>query len=389
MQPEQPQPADQAARIAELENALAQRTDQLLASTARAYSFLDSINKGFVMCDTGGELVLANDAIMKILAAHESFIRQETTSLKIAIIDSLLQPGLDLTNLIKECIDTKQTFERDNVVFGKQVLHLYITPLMSSSKDDQELLGVIILVEDITELKMLDRSKDEFLSIASHELRTPLTAIRGNTSIIQKYYAADIAKDELKQMVADIHESSVRLIGIVNDFLDVAALEQGKIETKLENFVLNDLAAEASREMQSLCATKNISLVCHESLSTIPQISGDRARIKQIVINLIGNAIKFTDNGSITLSAAANESHFKVYVTDTGKGMSEESQKLLFRKFQQAGTSLLTRDTSKGTGLGLYISKLIVEIFHGTIELEKSELNVGSTFAFTLPLRSA
>jgi signal transduction histidine kinase len=186
-------------------------------------------------------------------------------------------------------------------------------------------------------------------------------------------------------MIADIHESSVRLIGIVNDFLDLAALEQGKIEIKSETFALSEVIGEAVRELSNLCANKGIKLSADPSVQSAPSVTSDRQRIKQVIINLIGNAIKFTDEGGISLSASSDNNFVRVVVADTGKGMSLENQKLLFRKFQQAGTSLLTRETSKGTGLGLYISKLIIELLGGTIELEKSEPGVGTSFAFTLP----
>jgi signal transduction histidine kinase len=108
-------------------------------------------------------------------------------------------------------------------------------------------------------------------------------------------------------------------------------------------------------------------------------------RIKQVIYNLIGNSSKFTEQGSITVSGQADDHFIYVSITDTGRGMAPEAQKLLFRKFQQAGSSLLERDTTKGTGLGLYISKQIIELSGGKIGLAKSEPGVGSTFTFSLP----
>lgn len=372
-------------RIHELETLIAHRTDQLLASTARSYSFLDSINKGFIMCDISGEVVLANNALLSILAEKSSKIGAGT-ALTIEAIDRLMQPDIQLQTLVKQCIDAKQTIERDDINFGTKILRAYITPLTSGDNREQsEILGVIILIEDLTEQKMLDRSKDEFLSIASHELRTPLTAIRGNTSLILKYYSKSLSDPEVSDMLNDIHESSIQLIGIVNDFLDVAALEQGKIEIKPENFALQEVSEDVARELSNLCDEKGIQLSLDESLATVPMVTADKQRIQQVIINLVGNAIKFTDEGRVTLSATNANGLVQMTVTDTGKGISPEIQKLLFRKFQQAGSSLLTRETSKGTGLGLYISKLIIELSGGSIWLEKSEIGTGSTFAFTLP----
>ncbi len=363
------------------DNEIRDRTNQLISSTSQAYSFLDTIHKGFIMCDAGGEIVLVNQSLRAILSG----LLGNEQSVSVETLDRLLGSELKLRALLSECMANQQPIERDNIAVSTHILHCYIAPLLSQSGDKKDLLGIIILLEDVTEQKMLDRSKDEFLSIASHELRTPLTAIRGNTSLIRKYYAADITNPDMTQMIDDIHESSVRLIGIVNDFLDVAAMEQGKIAMQPQDFQPQIVVQGAVRELGGLCSSKGIALVSDPSVDQAPAVHADRARSKQVIINLIGNAIKFTDRGSITVSMRSDDKFVYCSVADTGSGMSIENQKLLFRKFQQAGSSLLTRDTAKGTGLGLYISKLIVELSGGTIGLEKSELGVGSTFTFSLP----
>ncbi len=380
---------DAAHQQAEAKIAL--RTEQLIGSTSQAYSFLDSINKGFIMCDTSGEIVLTNHALRQILSLKSASKDAPepttiTSSLSADTVDQLFRPELDIKQLIAQCLATSQTIEHDSVNFGTRVLHIYLAPLLNETGTaGMQLLGVVILVEDVTEQKMLNRSKDEFLSIASHELRTPLTAIRGNASLIKKYYADSITNQEMADMIDDIHESCVRLIGIVNDFLDVAAIEQGKIKLQPKVFSLQTIVNEVVRELEHLCAAKGLALVCDPSVAAAPPVLADKQRIKQVIINLVGNAVKFTDAGSINISTTVNEQFVHTIVTDTGKGMSEANQKLLFRKFQQAGSSLLTRDTTKGTGLGLYISKLIVELSGGTINLQSSVPDQGSSFAFSLP----
>jgi signal transduction histidine kinase len=368
---------------------IAQRTEQLIASTSRAYSFLDSINKGFMMCDTSGEVVLTNDSLRAIIAAKtlETSNIEPLRDLSIKAINSLFEPDVALQDLITQCLRTALPIERDEVPFGSLMLRVYLAPLTGQSADKiLQLLGVVILVEDITEQKVLERSKDEFLSIASHELRTPLTAIRGNASLMKKYYADTIATTEMTEMIDDIHESAIRLIGIVNDFLDVAAIEQGKMNIQPATFQVQEVIADVIRELEHLCSDKGIVLQTDDSVADVPTVFADKARIKQVIINLIGNAIKFTDQGSITVSTRSDDSFVHIIVTDTGRGMNEANQKLLFHKFQQAGSSILTRDTTKGTGLGLYISKLIVELSGGTIGLQSSVENEGSAFAFSVPI---
>lgn len=373
---------DQAAKIQELEAKVKLRTDQLIASTSRAYSFLDSLNRGFIMCDVNGEVVLTNQPVQRILALK----KPGNTEWNLATIDSLFQPNLQMKDAILDCLKSGKPNEIKDANFADRVLHIFIAPMINEvSPGDKQHIGVVILVEDITEQKVLERSKDEFLSIASHELRTPLTAIRGNTSLIQKYYGDKLPDKDTVEMINDIHESSVRLIEIVNDFLDVSALEQGKIIMKPEVFSLGETVTEVTRELQNLCNDKGIKLISDPSVATSPAVKADKQRVKQVIYNLIGNATKFTEHGSITISTRQDDKFVYVLVTDTGRGMSAESQRLLFRKFQQAGSSLLTRDSTKGTGLGLYISKLIVEQSGGKIGLQSSQPGVGSTFAFSLP----
>jgi signal transduction histidine kinase len=118
----------------------------------------------------------------------------------------------------------------------------------------------------------------------------------------------------------------------------------------------------------------------------LPKVLADRNRTKQVLINLVGNALKFTEQGGVTITFKVDQNSVKTLVADTGKGIPLESQKFLFKKFEQAGTTVLTRDSVRGTGLGLFISKLIIDQMQGHIQLENSQLGVGTTFGFSLPI---
>lgn len=366
------------ARIAELEAQIKLRTEQLIASTSRAYAFMDSLSMGFIMCDVNPEVVLANDTARRLLA-----IPGEVT---LSVLDELFQPvALQLGQLINSSLASDLSQEFPEINLHSKVLRLFIAPMLSrGDAGETQKLGAVILLEDITEQKVLERSKDEFLSIASHELRTPLTAIRGNSALIQKYYAPRLPDKDVTEMVGDIHESAVRLIEIVNDFLDASALEQGKMIMHPAPFAIQQIADEVCRELKTICDAKNIALEADGSLAALPTVNADKQRIKQVLINLVGNAAKFTEQGKITIVGRADEKFVYISVIDTGRGMPVENQRLLFRKFQQASDNFLTRDTTKGTGLGLYISKLIVQQSGGHIELTSSTPGQGSTFTFTL-----
>jgi signal transduction histidine kinase len=260
---------------------------------------------------------------------------------------------------------------------------LYLSPVTSGNKA----IGCVLLVEDITEERIAARSRDEFFSIASHELRTPLTAIRGNTSIIQQYYP-DVVKDPgIKDMITSIHESAVRLIDIVNDFLDASSLEQSEMKFNKTAFKCGPLIKKVIHEMAEVTQSKQVTVEFDApAADQLPELFADPARTTQVIYNLIGNAVKFTEHGMVTVSSELQGKAVKIRVHDTGIGISPEGQQILFHKFQQSADSILSRDNTQGTGLGLYISKLMVERMGGSIQLEQSAPGKGSTFAFTLPV---
>jgi signal transduction histidine kinase len=190
-------------------------------------------------------------------------------------------------------------------------------------------------------------------------------------------------------MVTDIHESSDRLIEIVNDFLDVSRLEQGRIEFHLERLSVAKVIEEVVYGMTSLLKQKGLKMKLSANirqLNALPDVIVDKNRLKQVFFNLLGNAVKFTKKGSISIEAELERDYIRISVTDTGMGISSESQTLLFRKFQQASDSILTRDSSNGTGLGLYISKLLASGMGGELGLDSSVLGKGSVFFVKVPV---
>lgn len=364
-----------------------EKTKELREEKARLLASINSLSFGFIIADTNDTLIVKNAAISNILE-----LTQEPTSVR-DIVDSLrgVSAGLDvLVHSCRECIDLKKVVELKEISHGKKYLRVFCTPIIVKDELSQDtpekVIGYAMLVEDVTEARVMERSRDEFFAIASHELRTPLTAIRGNADMILDMYADKIVDKDMKEMLQDIDTSSVRLINIVNDFLEASRLEQGKIEIKKENFNVSDVIEKVVRDLKIMDAQKGLSLVYTAPPSPLPTVFTDKQRTEQILVNLLGNAAKFTKEGSITITASVAGNFVGIRIIDTGTGISEHNQALLFRKFQQAGEQMLARDVTQSTGLGLYISKLIISSMGGTIGLEKSELGKGSTFVFTLPI---
>lgn len=361
-----------------IETQVKQRTRDLLEEQTRLTASLNSLDLGFVITDPAENIILTNPSVSRIL----NFSSPPTNFHQ---IETLLQASCDLHQLHQTCRSSLASINLPNVVFGSLHLHLFLAPIVLPPPNS-EYIGTALVIEDITEAKILERSKDEFFSIASHELRTPLTAIRGNTSLILDHFGKALPDPMLTEMLGDIHESSIRLIGIVNDFLNLSRLEQGQIQFNHVTFDLLVLLHEIVQEFSQAASQKNLTLSVAKPAHPSFFVTSDHDRVKEVLVNLIGNALKYTDSGSITLTYEPKDTSVKILVSDTGRGIPLSQQPLLFHKFQQAGESLYTRDTTKGTGLGLYISKLIIGSLGGQIGLQSSTPGEGSTFYFTLPM---
>ncbi|HUD19975.1 MAG TPA: ATP-binding protein [Patescibacteria group bacterium] len=358
-----------------VEKKVIERTRDLTKEQARLMASIRSLSLGFIMTNMAGKIVLMNDEAQTILGFKER--PNEFTQ-----IASALGQSVDLTNFKAACEREKTPIRVDSFQFQNKWIRLFMAPVVTQDTE-AEVLGIVFIFEDISEAKVLERSRDEFFSIASHELRTPLTAIRGNTSMIQEYYKEKLPSDA-NEMVNDIHESSVRLITIVNDFLDMSRLEQGRMQFKNENFNIEELIKSVLKEYDVTGSREKLYLRYQPPEGAVPLVFGDPSRVKQVLINLVGNALKFTEEGGVTISILLDGRKLRVVVEDTGRGIPYENQTLLFRKFQQAGDSIITRDTTKGTGLGLYISKLMVEGMGGAIGLQYSRPGKGTAFGFSL-----
>lgn len=356
------------------------RTQQLSAEKARLLASINSLSFGLVLSDPYDHIILKNPILKEILDYKEE--PQTIHDIAVLLKNADSKIDIDIAGSCKRCMELKEPVEFKEVPYGKKYLRIICSPINTQAGS----IGYIFLLEDITEAKVLERSRDEFFAVASHELRTPLTAIRGNADMILDMFADKIPDTEMKEMLMDINASSVRLIDIVNDFLEVSRLEQGKIEMNLEKFAPSDVIDKVMRDMKEIIAKRGIALRYETPQTPLPLAFADKNRTEQILVNLVGNSIKFTKAGAITISADLTGSHVRFRVTDTGTGISEHNQSLLFRKFQQAGEQMLARDVSQSTGLGLYICRLILSNMGGEIGLEKSELNVGSTFYFTIPV---
>jgi len=231
------------------------------------------------------------------------------------------------------------------------------------------------------QLEEASQHKSQFLANMSHELRTPLNAILGYTELM-----ADGAYGEPSEKMLGIlkrlEANGKHLLGLINDVLDLSKIEAGQLVLELSDYCVQDIAQTVRSTLEPLAADKKLAFKLELS-PDLPPGHGDGRRLTQVLINLVGNAIKFTDAGEVAIKAEANNGSFHVSVRDTGPGISAADQANLFQEFQQADNAITRK--KGGTGLGLAISKRIIEMHGGRIWVE-SQPGQGSTFAFTLPV---
>ena len=231
------------------------------------------------------------------------------------------------------------------------------------------------------QLEVASQHKSQFLANMSHELRTPLNAILGYTELMADGIYGELLEKTMG-VLKRLESNGRHLLGLINDVLDLSKIEAGQLVLELSDYSIEDIAQTVRSTLEPLAADKKLAFKI-EVAAKLPPGHGDGRRLAQVVINLVGNAIKFTDAGEVVIKATAADGSFHLSVCDTGPSISAADQAKLFQEFQQADNAITRK--KGGTGLGLAISKRIVEMHGGKIWVE-SQLGKGSTFAFTLPV---
>jgi PAS domain S-box-containing protein len=311
------------------------------------------------------------------IAREKSFPTQEAllrAGFRSLLVVPLLQPGRIVGALV---VRRRVTGE-----FAQETIDLVERFAAQSVLAIQNARLFTEIEEKGRQLELASQHKSQFLANMSHELRTPLNAILGYTELILDSIYGEMP-ERVRGVLARVQSNGKHLLGLINDVLDLSKIEAGQLTLTLADYAMPEVVQSVVSAVESLAAEKKLALAT-DLPADLPAGRGDDRRIAQVLLNLVGNAIKFTEQGHVRVGVTADNGVFTVSVNDSGPGIAEEDRARIFTEFQQIDSSSTRK--KGGTGLGLSISKRIVEMHGGRIWVD-SVVGQGSTFSFTVPVR--
>jgi two-component system phosphate regulon sensor histidine kinase PhoR len=329
-------------------------------------TILSTVADGVIMTDSAGQILLTNQAVESLFKFQREKARGRP------LIEVILNHEIDA--ILKACLaaNQKRTIQLDTT--AGRFLQVVAVPLKIDGAS-----GALLLFQDLTELRTLQTMRREFIGNVSHELRTPLAGIKAIVETLQEGALDD--KEVAREFLSKVDYEVDVLTQMVNELIELSRIETGKVQLHLEMTDLNILIQEVISRLSPQAERKQITL-SKDLQAGLPQIEIDREKVRQVLENILHNAVKFTPaGGQIRLSASFTSDSLTIQVGDSGIGISKEDLPHIFERFFKADRS---RSTS-GSGLGLAIAKHLIQAHGGEIWV-KSELGKGSNFGFTLPL---
>jgi signal transduction histidine kinase len=358
-----------------------ERLQQILSSEkTKLLSIIKSLTDGVIVVDTSFTPYVINEAAKKFLQISKNQPSFED-------IQQHFPVNINLAEKLREAMKFNKTVNINEVKINDRTMQLFITPLYGNT-----VIGATILLQDLTKERSDEKLKEDFTNMIVHELRAPITAIKDAAGMLLK--DNHIQPEDRINMLTLAYEQANKLLNLVNSILDAARIEQNRL---ILNRTISDIAKIAQDQVDLFlpeAKRKHISLIADIS-DNLPLISIDAVRITQVINNFLSNSLKYTnENGTVRLIVKTDSAYEKdketgnivVTISDNGIGIPKEKLATLFSKFGQIITSKTSAGTQKtSSGLGLYISKGIIEAHGGHIDLQ-SEVGKGTTFTFTLPV---
>jgi PAS domain S-box-containing protein len=367
-------------RAEELDHRVNERTSDLVDALQREHSeaskneaVLQSIADGVIVFDQNHQAIVINPAACSVLSTRKQ--------------DAI---GADISKIMGEAVNHEDQAIMRSLVesesssrmglkidWGRKILAISFTQVKLPSVEGY---GSVMVFRDITKEAEVDRMKSEFVSIVSHELRTPLTAIKGYVELVLSGTCADPQMQH--NFLQVVKNNADRLNDMVEELLDVSRIEAGKIQIKVQPTSIPRIVSDVTTVLQKVYGGKGVELRVRVP-DDLPNVVADPARITQVVMNLMSNALKYTLEGHVQVTASVADNQVQIDIRDTGIGMTDEDQAKLFTRFFRASTAKAS--DIPGTGLGLAITRSLIEMHGGKIWL-KSAVGQGSTFSFSLPI---
>ena len=358
-----------------LEDLVAQRTADLIQAHSKLKGIITYCADGIIITDKNGKMEQANPATENFSGLSESHLLASNLS------DILF--GGNLKEIFDKCIEDGEAVLRDcsiaNMLSEKQIPVEVSFALISPEDENKTEPKFVGVIRDVSVQKETDRLRDDFIATLTHDMRTPLTAA---IQTLDFFLDGTVGKLNERQhmLLSTMKSNNEGLLGLVNSLLTVYKFDAGKVELVKSNFNVKELILQRYEELKPLADKKNIEFVVNFETDDDLIITADRQEIGRVIANLCGNAVNYTNaGGKIEVTVKEQAGDFLFSVSDTGNGIPKEDIPHLFKRFSQ-GTS---RKRSTGTGLGLYLSRQIVEAHGGKIWLE-SKINQGSEFSFIL-----
>ncbi|TSC65723.1 MAG: Multi-sensor signal transduction histidine kinase [Microgenomates group bacterium Gr01-1014_80] len=388
-EPNTPDPASQANLALEkekqaLEEKLSKYSYELSFEKNKMAAALSGITDAVVAVDLQRNITIFNKAAEHITG----YLAQEVTGKPIDQMLKIYDKSNELTFLHYCPVNTSNI---EGVVYNKNSLKIvgkktsFVNLTSSKLKEGASVnLSCLISMQDITGQEQLEEMKMDFISMAAHELRTPITSIRGYLSVFLSENKSNLNADQLS-LLNNINLAIEQLMSLVENLLSAAKIDRGILNVSYQVIDWPKFVSDTVTVFQLRAKDKEITLEFVPPAGAIPQVKVDKVRITEVLSNLISNAINYTEpGGAIKVSLESSATEITTHISDTGKGIPPEALNQLFNKFFRVTGAL--EGGTKGTGLGLYIAKSIIELHHGKIWAESPGVGQGSTFSFSLPL---
>lgn len=367
-----------------LENLVAERTDELIKEKELLGTTLSSMSDAVIAMDTDKKIILFNRIAETMTALKFKEVAGKNAEDILRIVDEKTrEPVTDIFNIDAEP-DSEKIENRECAIID---INENISPVALSvstiKHDDGTIMGMVLVLRNVTKERKVEQMKTGFVSSVSHELRTPLTSIKAFTATILR--DPNMSDETRTEFLHIIDEESNRLANLIEDLLEVSRIESGTVNTEFKAVDITELMNQVLPPLEPLAEKKNISIEKNFA-DELPELTADADKLKSVITNLVNNAIKFTpDGGKIIVKTEPKDDQLVISISDNGMGIPKDDVDKVFERFHRVhrpGTEI------QGTGLGLSIVKNIVEMHEGTIELQ-SQVDKGTTFTIYLPLAAA